>query len=328
MLHWRGDKGGETLFRCLTVAVFVLSLYRFKMVCSKIYRRNVSDASSLVSPSIQVTEPCDPRQMAERACLNPPKHMFQSIPETGKVQYIALLMYGISLDIVLQILGPAAVWGSTECFGFRGKNSSGNWTISDESSRNLSYFFSVIAAMRYIWRTYKYYSHGNMRLVSPSYNSLDNNIVDAKVSWWKSKISAVVYSFGVSFCSLSEASRILTGLIKSRNTVTSHAALAGRLEMGSFVLGGILHCSVRIVLEFLGAAGAIWGISEVFMVRGESNSGVFSTVGEVACVVVFIRLTSRWLAKILRKSSTTEEIHSYKGIGIEEEKPLDLNAVL
>jgi hypothetical protein len=288
MFHWREHRQAEDFFRHLTLLVLFLGAYRCLLICSKI-SQDPPDKSAA-----NLIEPVNVHHPATDACLNPAKYLTQPLPVDRKLFYLIALLYGTLMEILLQIFGTAAVWGSFDCFGVRG---TADWMISDSTCRFLSYFFSVISTARYLWRIYKYKVDGDFKNCSVHYNSLHAQGLGATgvIGW--ARCAPVVYCFGISFCSLGEAWRVFQVLIFTRGVGLTPQSQSTGMEICSFLLGYVLHFCLRVVLEVLGAAGAIWGISEVLSLRTSSNNDVFSRIGIAASILVMLRVMFGFLAR-------------------------------
>ena len=286
MLHWRDDRDGAVLFRRLTIFFLIFGSLRPFLGISKMLKEpSLPSTVSLLRP-IDAGVDVHVSEEAIDACLNPPKHLLQPLPTNGKVVYISALIYGTILDILLQVFGTAAVWGSADCFGVRGVRD--DWYLSEETCRALSYCFSFISAGRYIWRIYKYKMDGGYKNCSAHYESLHAQSLGGSL---RTKWKAIVYCFGIGFCSLAEGWKMFEVLIFTKGVGLTPQSHSSRLEISSFLVGYSLHFILRVILEVLGAAGAVWGIFEVLLIRNKNNGDLFSRLGFGASMLVLARLS-------------------------------------
>ena len=356
MLHLRGQGGQEeqregydkdTLFRHITLLVLLLAACRCCLFISPILLDQHPRQHQHSPASSALTKPGSILYPAMQACLNPPKYLTQSLPMRGQLLYVGALVCGTILDVVLQILGTAAIWGSTDCFGIRRTHQGERETevesvvfVTDNTCRLVCYVFSVLSAGRYMWRIYKYRMEGHLGSLdwqsssSSSGNSGNSGSVNRPSSGGKGYdgqyelvqapgvevsgplMKGVVHSFGVSFCSLGEAWRVLCALsrrtegrvgtgaaggLEKLATVTVApihlSTSASLLAIMSFLLGYVVHIGLRLVLEVLGAAGAVWGISEVLCLRTAENGYWFSVLGAMASLLVLLRLGHRFVVR-------------------------------
>jgi hypothetical protein len=219
--------------------------------------------------------------------------MCQPLPEDGRVLYVCALMYGIIFDVLLQVFGTAAVWGSSDCFGVRGQREGGSWHMTEDTCRSLSYIWSIISAARYVWRIYKYKVDGGLKNCSGHYEALHTQGLGGT---GRTKRAAIIYSFGVGFCSLGEGWRMFQVFVLTKGVGLAPQSHSSLSEIINFFAGFVLHFILRVILEVLGAAGAVWGIFEVMEIRNESNSSIFSQICLAVSLFVLVRLTLGFVA--------------------------------
>jgi hypothetical protein len=233
------------------------------------------------------------------------KGITMSIKQVRSDSNVPFLMYygfifNIILDFVLQILGTASIWAYSQIFGCR------TTPIENHNASVLTMFFSVLSLIRYgVTKLSKFDDNSNditiLHHLKCSYDYFEAGLI-GQYSVRKIILICIIDKLHLTkihiFSYLKQSQKdiyLMEDYLHMVNTITY-------IQIISFMIGIIIYFTLHIVLEILGAGGAIWGCAEIFTLRKTPTSIVFKILSGIASYLVFTRTLINFYYKHIKSS--------------------------
>jgi hypothetical protein len=213
-----------------------------------------------------------------RACARP-QYAFQNghSSSSGKAGAI----FSFALDFVLQILGTASIWAWSEITGHRKSITEAHiWG-------HITEFFSAISLLRYmtnyLYQTRKMNETGESnKLLTPFgfYSCFEAGICFRTMDSTR-ELGAAMRMY--LFQGTAHSSRVSSLLDPSKSR-----SLTTGLLLLCYGSGVAIHVVLTVILQVMGAGGAVWGMSEVLRYRTSPISNKYIEICSVASSFVIV----------------------------------------